>query len=92
MEPERHETYERIPWETLEEKKPDRQWLMMAVAGAVVLGALAYSFMSSRTAPVPVTSSVASADPEITVAPPLPRSVAPALASTTPIVTSEADL
>jgi hypothetical protein len=92
MEPERNETYERIPWETLEEKKPDRQWLMMAVAGAVVLGALAYSFMSSRTAPVPVTSSVASADPEIAVAPPPPQSVAPAVASTTPIVTSEADL
>ena len=35
MEPERNEVYERIPWETLEEKKPDRQWLMLAVAGAI---------------------------------------------------------
>ncbi|HEU5113577.1 MAG TPA: hypothetical protein VFU96_09675 [Acidimicrobiia bacterium] len=93
MEPERHETYERIPWETLEEKKPDRQWLMMAVAGAVVLGALAYSFMSSRPAPVPVTSSVAPVDPEITVPlPPPAQAMAPAVPSTAPIVTAEADL
>jgi hypothetical protein len=91
MEPERTETYERIPWETLEEKKPDRQWLMMAVAGAVVLGALAYSFMSNRPPPVPVVSSVA-AGPETTAAPaPPPQGLAPPVA-TAPIVTAEADL
>ena len=88
MESERNETYERIPWETLDEKKPDRQWLMMAVAGAVVLGAIAYSFMSNRPAPVPVASSVAAADPETTAATaPPPQVLAPPVASTAPIVT-----
>jgi len=93
MEPERNETYERIPWETLEEHKPDRQWLIMAVAGAVVLGALAYSFMSNRPAPLSVASSVAAASPETTAAPALPpQALAPPVASSTPIVTAEADL
>ena len=93
MESERNETYERIPWETLDEKKPDRQWLMMAVAGAVVLGAIAYSFMSNRPAPVPVASSVAAADPETTAATaPPPQVLVPPVASTAPIVTAEADL
>jgi hypothetical protein len=93
MEPKRNETYERIPWETLEEQKPDRQWLIMAVAGAVVLGALAYSFMSNRPAPVPVASSVATGSPQTTAptAPP-PQVIAPPVASTAPIVTAEADL
>jgi len=93
MEPERNETYERIPWETLEEKKPDRQWMMMAVAGAVVLGALAYSFMSNRTAPVPVVSTLAAAAPETSaVASPVPQAVPPPVATTAPVVTAEADL
>ncbi len=97
MEPERNEVYERIPWETLEEKKPDRQWMMMAVAGAVVLGALAYSFMSNRTAPLPVTSTVpvagattlASVDPGVG---PAVASVPAPVAGTMPVVTAEADL
>jgi len=93
MESERNETYERIPWETLEEKKPDRQWMMMAVAGAVVLGALAYSFMSNRTAPVPVVSTLAAAAPETSaVASPVPQAVPPPVATTAPVVTAEADL
>jgi len=93
MEPERNETYERIPWETLEEKKPDRQWMMMAVAGAVVLGALAYSFMSNRTAPVPVVSTLAAAAPETSaVASPVPQAVPSPGATTAPVVTAEADL
>ena len=50
MEPERNEVYERIPWETLEDKKPDRQWITLGVAGAIVLGAVAsvgaYIFVS----------------------------------------------
>ena len=93
MEPERNETYERIPWETLEEKKPDRQWMMMAVAGAVVLGALAYSFMSNRPAPIPVASTLAAAVPETTrVASPVPQAAAQPVATTAPVVTAEADL
>ena len=93
MEPERNETYERIPWETLEEKKPDRQWMMMAVAGAVVLGALAYSFMSNRPAPVPVASTLAAPMPETTrLASPVPQAAAQPVATTAPVVTAEADL
>ena len=93
MEPERNETYERIPWETLEEKKPDRQWMMMAVAGAVVLGALAYSFMSNRPSPMPVASTVAAAMPETSViASPVPQAAAQPVATTAPVVTAEADL
>jgi hypothetical protein len=93
MEPERNETYERIPWETLEEKKPDRQWMMMAVAGAVVLGALAYSFMSNRPAPIAVASTLAAAVPETTrVASPVPQAAAQPVATTAPVVTAEADL
>ncbi|MGH8951872.1 MAG: hypothetical protein ACRDX9_10630, partial [Acidimicrobiia bacterium] len=97
MEPERNEVYERIPWETLEEKKGDRQWLMFGLAGAIVLGALAYSFMSNRPAPVPVdtttvtTPGVAEEAPSpVTTAPPVPA--LPPTASTVPVVTAEADL
>ncbi|HEY6634719.1 MAG TPA: hypothetical protein VI141_03810 [Acidimicrobiia bacterium] len=59
MGPERDEVYERIPWETLERKGGDRQWLVYAVAGAVTLGALAYSFTRNQPATVPVTAGVA---------------------------------
>ena len=48
MTEERNEVYERIPWETLEKKGGDRQWLLMAFAVAVVVGALAFSFMQSQ--------------------------------------------
>ena len=93
MEPERNETYERIPWETLEEKSPDRHWMMMAVAGAVVLGALAYSFMSNRPAPITVASTLAAAVPETTrMASPVPQAAAQPVATTAPVVTAEADL
>ena len=93
MEPERNETYERIPWETLEEEKPDRQWMMMAVAGAVVLGALAYSFMSNRPVPAPVASTPAAAAQETApVAAQVPQVAAPPVVTTAPVVTAEADL
>ena len=101
MDPERNETYERIPWETLEDKKPDRQWMMMAVAGAVVLGALAYSFMTNRSVPMPAATTMATAVPETTpvaspvpnaAAPPVPNAAAPPVPTTTPVVTAEADL
>ena len=89
--PERAEVYERIPWEMLEQKKPDRQWLVFAVAGAVVLGALAYSLTSSRAEPTPVTQQAVATPAVASVAPPVP--VAPAApASTNPVVIAEADL
>ena len=95
MEPERNEVYERIPWETLDEKKPDRQWMMLAVAGAIVLGSLAYAWTSTRTDPSPATTAVTLA-PTSTVAvasapavPPVAVTSPPAQA---PVLTAEADL
>jgi hypothetical protein len=108
MEPERNlerdEVYERIPWETLEEKKPDRQWMMLAVAGAIVLGALAYTWTSSRAAPAPATTvvapapastaPVAAAPPAAPVAPATSAAMAspPASPAPAPVMTAEADL
>ena len=46
--PERSEVYERIPWEHLERRAGDRQWFYVGVAGAVVLGVLAYSFVKNQ--------------------------------------------
>ncbi len=93
MEPERNEVYERIPWETLEEKKPDRQWLTFGVAGAIVLGALAYSFTSNRPAAVTPSTTVAMTAPVTASA--SQAAVPPVAApppSTAPVVTAEADL
>jgi hypothetical protein len=95
VEQERNEVYERIPWETLEEKKGDRQWLLFGVAGAIVLGALAYSFMSNRPAPIPVatTATITQEAPSAESVPvqALPPTASPT-ASTAPVVTAEADL
>ncbi|HLF61858.1 MAG TPA: hypothetical protein VI980_11845 [Acidimicrobiia bacterium] len=91
MERERNEVYERIPWETLERKGGDRQWWMIAVAGAIVLGALAYSFMSNRSTAVTIEPSAGVvstvvAEPVATVAPlPIPT-------PSSPTVVAEADL
>lgn len=86
---ERQEVYERIPWETLERKGGDRQWLLIAVAGAVTVGALAYSFMQNQPAPAPE----ALAQPVVTAAPPV-AVVPPATVTTitTPLLLAEADL
>ncbi len=91
MERERNEVYERIPWETLEQKGGDRQWWMIALAGAIVLGALAYSFVSNRpitvpTQPVEPTASTVAVAPTATVAAP------PIADPSSPTVVAEADL
>ncbi len=88
MDEERQEVYERIPWETLEKQGGDRQWLVIAVAGAVAVGALAYSFTKSQPAPASVPNPVAAAvtDPPVTMA------VAPVTTLQTPLVMAEADL
>jgi hypothetical protein len=76
MDQERHEVYERIPWEVLEKPRQDHGWLVMALAGAVAVGALAYSFTRSQpadpaptpvtavTSPPPVTADVPAVIPE----------------------------
>ncbi len=98
MDSERNEVYERIPWETLESKGGgDGQWWMFALAGAIVLGALAYSFMSSRpvSAPppptIPVSSTVAAQGAPVTV-PSGTAAPAPVPEVGTRAVVAEADL
>jgi len=95
VESERNEVYERIPWETLEEPKSDRQWLWFGLAGAIVLGAIAYSFMSNRPSTTPPATTAVivqeAPPPETVPAQALPPAISPTV-STTPVVTAEADL
>ena len=99
MEGERHETYERIPWETLQSPRPDRQWILYLVAGAVVVGALAYSFVSNRPPGSGLADQQVATGSEPTIAPvppgtaPAPSpAAAPPPVSADPVVVSEADL
>jgi hypothetical protein len=91
MDDERSEVYERIPWETLEKKGGDRQWIVYTVAGAIALGALAYSFI--RNQPVPPAAPVA--EPVVTTAATATTAIPPSESPSTvagPVVVSEADL
>jgi hypothetical protein len=89
MESERNEVYERIPWETLDRGGGDRQWLIIAVAGAIAVGAVAFSFM--RGQPVPAPASPAVAEPAAAPAPTPPAESVPTTVSS-PLVVAEADL
>ena len=89
MEEERHEVYERIPWETLEKNGADRQWLAYAIAGAVVVGALAYTFMQNRPLPLPDPTEAAVEQPVASAA---AVPIAPVTITSTPMVVAEADL
>lgn len=89
MDQERHETYERIPWEALDAKRPDPNRLVIIVAVAIALGALAFSFMRNQPAPPPATiaAEVAASSTTVPVAPTTVPTVA-----TSPMIVSEADL
>ncbi|MGH8944772.1 MAG: hypothetical protein ACRDVL_01315 [Acidimicrobiia bacterium] len=89
MESERNEVYERIPWETLDRGGGDRQWLVIAVAGAIAVGAVAFSFM--RGQPVPPPASAPIAEPAPAPAPTAPVESVPTTVSS-PLVVAEADL
>ena len=91
MEPERDEVYERIPWETLERQGNDRQWLVYGVAGAVVLGALAYSFVLNRPVPQPVAQVQPSAT-SVPATSAVTTAVSPPSTMASPVVVAEADL
>jgi hypothetical protein len=91
MEPERDEVYERIPWETLEAPRNDRQWLVYAVAGAVVLGALAYSFVLNRPVPQPVAETLPSAS-SVPATSAVTSAVSTPSTVPSPVVVAEADL
>lgn len=90
MEHERDEVYERIPWETLEKKSNDRQWLIYVGAGAVTLGALAYSFV--RNQPVSPPGEPVAAEAPITTATPSVAEPPPEAAVEDPVIHAEADL
>jgi len=88
MDEERQEVYERIPWETLDKQSGDRQWLVIAVAGAVAVGALAYSFVKSQPAPSPPAAATVT-DPPATAA---VAPITPVTTTQTPLLLAEADL
>lgn len=96
MEEKREEIYERIPWETLQNPKSDRQTLIIGLAIAVVAGALVYSFVGNRSAPEAIPTGGESSTVTAPVAAPptaSPYMAAPPLpASTAPESISEADL
>lgn len=85
--------FERIPWEALERQAPDRQWLMVAGAGALVLGALAYSFFREPQVGIadgPAAVAVEAVSEAPPTAPPPPPAAVPAAPS--PPVATEAEL
>lgn len=93
MEKERNEVYERIPWEHLDKQSSDKQWLLVGLAGAVALGALAYSFMKNQ--PVePLAAAPTVEQPVAATAPPAAPMTSTSTPSTvaSPLVISEADL
>jgi hypothetical protein len=92
MEGERNETYERIPWEMLERKGKDRQWGMFVVAGAIVVGALAYSFVSNRAPATTVTTIAIATRPTPTEGAPVLPIEPTGTTVASPVVVSEADL
>lgn len=93
---ERDEVYERIPWETLQKGTADRQWIVYAVAGAIAIGALAYSFTRNQPlAPPPALSPPEAVVTASTNPTQQPMEVAPAHSPSTvasPLVMAEADL
>lgn len=86
MDPERQETYERIPWEALESRRRDPNKTVMIVAAAVAVGALAFSF--TRNQPIaPTPEAVAPTTVTVGSVAPVPSTVA-----SPPMVVAEADL
>lgn len=87
------EVFERIPWESLEEKT-DRRWMAYALAGVVVLGAVGVSLgrqMSAGPEPVPTTAGPVSITLESEAV--APATTAGVAAAPSPATTwSEADL
>lgn len=86
MDPERQETYERIPWEALDNRKRDPNRTVMIVAAAVAVGALAFSF--TRNQPVPPPAPTETLPTAVTV----PEAAAPPTVPAPPMVVAEADL
>lgn len=94
MEEKREEIYERIPWETLQNPRSDRQNLIIGLAVAVVAGALVYSFVANRSAssPAAVVAPTTVTAP-LVASPPAPAASAPvAPPSSVPESIAEADL
>ena len=91
MEDQRPEVFERIPWENLRLDRPDRRWIAYMAAGMIAVGALAYSFASSRAPSVEPLGSVPAMASAATTSPVEP--VSPTLGPQPPVtIVSEADL
>lgn len=92
METERNEVYERIPWEHLDKQGSDKQWLLVGLAGAIALGALAYSFMKNQ--PAEAIAATQAVEQTATVNTPPSTVASPSTMATvaSPVVVSEADL
>jgi hypothetical protein len=90
MDHERNEVYERIPWETLERPSADRQWLLIAVAAALAVGALAFSFIRGQPVAAPPLQTVPGTLPA-TAPPPATEMTSPSVAPP-PMVVTEEDL
>lgn len=79
---EREEVFERIPWETLQQPRGDSSRMVIYLAGAVVVGALAFAFVRDQPAPVaPPQEMIPTTTPSV-----------PAVTVQPPILRSEADL
>lgn len=90
--PERSEVYERIPWEHLEKRANDRQWLYVGVAGAIALGVLAYSFVRNQPVqPRATNGAVVTTEAEPGL-PPVASTASPDSTLASPVVVAEADL
>ena len=92
MEQERNEVYERIPWDSLRAESKDRQWLLYVVAGAIVVGALAYSYMSNRPPQQVAVAEPQVADTQAPISNPAPPPPVVAADPVEPMVVAEADL
>ncbi|MGB7859631.1 MAG: hypothetical protein WBM90_03965 [Acidimicrobiia bacterium] len=88
----RDEIYERIPWETLERKSGDRQWLILAIAGAITIGAVAYAVAQNRPLPVPPTPAAAPTALADSTSPPNGTTQEAVSSAALPPVIAEADL
>jgi hypothetical protein len=94
MEEHKEEVYERIPWEAMGQPGGDKQWWILGLAAAIVAGALGYSFMSNRPAPL-AEAAVEQSIPDVSTPPnvePAPAAVTPVAPPAAPTAVAEADL